>query len=43
MTADRFLDARTLGIFALGLFAFGIATVRESSLERSCTMLPEAR
>ena len=27
MTADRFLDARTLGIFALGLFAFGIATV----------------
>jgi sodium ion-translocating decarboxylase beta subunit len=27
MTADRFLDTQTLGIFALGLFAFGIATV----------------
>ena len=27
MTADRFLEPQTLGIFALGLFAFGIATV----------------
>ena len=27
MTADRFLDTQTLGIFALGLLAFGIATV----------------
>jgi oxaloacetate decarboxylase beta subunit len=27
MTADRFLDTQTLGIFALGLLAFGIATI----------------
>ena len=27
MTADRFLEPQTLGIFALGLFAFGIATI----------------
>jgi oxaloacetate decarboxylase beta subunit len=27
MTADRFLETRTLGIFAIGLFAFCIATV----------------
>ena len=26
MTADRFLEPETLGIFALGLFAFGMAT-----------------
>ncbi|MBI2856440.1 MAG: sodium ion-translocating decarboxylase subunit beta, partial [Chloroflexi bacterium] len=27
MTSERFLEPRTLGIFALGLFAFGVATI----------------